>query len=536
MAKRMGDMLAQDSQPLNASSSLASLDYSNQVLGELAGQMLIAPLQHREGYIPRVEDLHDSLDLAGTYPLAYVKYRATGHRVQGGDDVMLIGEPLLADLRQMIGDLCRSVTLLPSEGEDTVESLADRLSVSTKTVHRWRKQGLRYRWVKPLGARKHRLAFPVAAIEAFDRLNPGRVKNASERTWHSEHDKARLIERAQRLQRETGAGISRISEHLAKRTGRARETIRLILSHHDDQRRNDAHDGDDTLEALIFPDHKTKLTDRDKRLAARAAQRGIKIGRIAERLNRSRSVVQRVVRQTRLAEQRLRKLVYIQGPTFTHADAQSIFSGPPLPLQPADATESLIRLDASTDGLPEPVCQWFAPRPLQASVVQGWIVRRHYALFAADQVRRAIDEHDPRMAELNTFDQWLARSLVCRAQTVGMLLPVVLSVCRQELGAQDIADTLDSAGVNQRLISLLIAGHAQLYPVLDDFDPFRGRDASIVPLLRTRLTTHFARQDSSAANASPNPSPSRATRRMTPEQITAAFTREASKHGVVLSS
>lgn len=530
MAKRMGHMSATDPSRPKQTPPLASPDYSNQVLGELAGQMLIAPLQQREGYIPRVEALHDSLDPAGTYPLAYVKYRVTGHRVQGGDDVMLIGEPLLADLRQMIGDLCRSATLLPSDDEDTVDSLAERLSVSTKTVHRWRKQGLRYRWVKPLGARKHRLAFPAAAIEAFDRLNPGRVQSASQRTWHSEGDKAKLVERARRLQRETGVGISRISEHLAKRTGRVRETIRLILSQHDDQLRQKVGGDEDARHALIFPDHKTKLTDRDKQLAARAARRGIKIGRLAERLNRSRSVVQRVVKQVRLAEQRRRNLVYIEGPTFAHADAQTIFSGPPP--QPVDTAESLIRLDASTDGLPEPVCQWFAPRPLQASVVQGWIVRRHYALFAADQVRQAIDGHDPRAAELKVFDQWVVRATACRSQAVGLLLPVVLSVCRQQLGAQDMADTLDSAGVNQRLVSLLIAGHTQLYPILADFDPFRGRDASIVPLLRTRLTTHFARQDSTAANASSN----RATRRMTPEQITAALTAEASKHGVSLSS
>lgn len=122
-------------------------------LDGLARQLLFSPPDKRILQVRRIERLHDQLDPNKNYPLDFLFYRITGYRREGKDAVLLTGEAVLPDLRLMIDTLSRSVRM-PMDDAGTVETvrqLADRLSVSTKTIGRWRGAGMRWRWVAPAG-------------------------------------------------------------------------------------------------------------------------------------------------------------------------------------------------------------------------------------------------------------------------------------------------------------------------------------------------------------------------------------------------
>ena len=63
--------------------------------------------ERRGDMLERAERLHDELDAAGVYPFAFIAFRLTGFRRDHGDDSLLVGEALLADLRTLIDQLSR---------------------------------------------------------------------------------------------------------------------------------------------------------------------------------------------------------------------------------------------------------------------------------------------------------------------------------------------------------------------------------------------------------------------------------------------
>ncbi len=262
----------------------------------------------------RAEQFHDDLDPATAYPFAYLAFRLTGFRRDHGDDSLLIGQALRPDLRLLIDQLSHGLDLPASDGDAlTAPQLAARLNVSTKTLSRWRKAGLRWRWItvsppappssstlsppshnptakSPPVARKV-IAFTANAVEHFRQLHPERIDKAATFTQLTPAQRARLLQRARRLAAATDATFNQVAAHLSRRSGRALETIRLILEKHDRD-----HPGDQ-----LFADRTGPLTPRQKRLISRAYRMGIHVGKLAERFRRSRATIYRVILDRRAA-------------------------------------------------------------------------------------------------------------------------------------------------------------------------------------------------------------------------------------------
>src|SRR5690606_13154618 len=150
-------------------------------LEDLARQFLFAPPAKRAEHVRRAERLHDEIGEQRNYPLDFLVYRITGYRRDRGDSVLLVGEAILPDLRLIIDHLSRSVDLPMGEGEpaETAEQLAQRLNVSTKTISRWRKLGLRWRWAVPAAGGRKQIVFTQSAVEHFTARHAERVDKAA---------------------------------------------------------------------------------------------------------------------------------------------------------------------------------------------------------------------------------------------------------------------------------------------------------------------------------------------------------------------
>lgn len=537
-------------------------------LAELTRQLLFAPSAQRIAQLQRTEKLHDEIDTDSAYPLEYLVYRMTHYRPEAGEaSVLLVGEAVQPDLRLIIDQLSRSVEIAPDdEPAATIDQLAHRLEVSAKTIHRWRKAGLRWRWVTPPDGGQKYIVIPDAAAKHFTEHNHNRVQRAARYEVMSPADRQRIITRAREV---IDAGkhpptLNRTAVQIATEIGRSLETVRLTL---------EKHDRASPPQALFSHDGRP-LTPRQKRLIERAARRGIATRDIAQRLGRSRHTIHRVLRERRAAAARQIDLRCIHSPTFDREDAEQVILRSPLDARgslddaarsasrsitpgSAESTDTPIdtrsssrhRGQALADDLPEPLRTLYRQPVIPAARQRTLFVRYNYLKFKAGAVRAEFHPRTPRARDLDRFDALVAEARQMRAVLVRANLPVVLSVARRHLIGEPAAQ-------GGHLLELLETGQQMLLEAIESYNAAWSH--TFASYLTNRLLKHFAQAETilrpetadsaigaedpphgetqkltAAKNDSDPPRP-QARRRRSAEQIHQRLVAHAREHGIDL--
>ena len=143
----------------------------------------------------------------------------------------------------------------------TVEQLAERMNVSTKTISRWRNQGLVAQSFSRDG--RHRVGFTHQDVARFIAENPNRIRRGADFSQLSDTERCRIIARARQLA-DQGERPATVAKTLADETGRSIETIRYTLKNHDRRNQDDP----------IFPHGYGPLTEETKRKIYRRSCRG----------------------------------------------------------------------------------------------------------------------------------------------------------------------------------------------------------------------------------------------------------------------
>src|SRR5690606_6852070 len=120
-------------------------------------------------------------------------------------------------------------------------------------------------------------------------LQAGRVERAAEFSQLSSEQRQQILARARRIAEATDVSLNRVAVHLAKRYGRAVETIRQILEDHDRKQPLDP----------IFADRTGPLDASQKRVIARARKMKVRISKIARHYKRTRSTIYRALNEQR---------------------------------------------------------------------------------------------------------------------------------------------------------------------------------------------------------------------------------------------
>lgn len=451
--------------------------YRCQALDQLTRQLLFAPPSKRTAQVFHAERLHDEIDPQVNYPFDYIAFRITGFRSEQDPRTVLVGEAVICDLRLMIDALSRS-TPIPCNDQDPVETprqLAQRLNVSTKTLARWRKAGLRWRWVAVPGRGRKQLVFPRSAVDHFLNQNHQRVADAAAFSRIDPHTRQRLIRLARGLARRRGASLNQVAALLAKRLGRAVETIRLILQQHDRNHPQEA----------IFTSHTGPLTTRQHRLIARAHHWGIPVSKLAERFGRTPSTIYRAVRHSQAAHLRRTTISFVHAPIFDRPDADQVLLGPPLPRlpdQPPSVPETSSPQDKSA-ALQPPLAQLYHQPGFSPEVQKSLLTRYHFLKYRAAQRRDAVDPYEPRAGDLDAIAALLNQAATVRNLLVRANLANVLTVARKHLvTAEDRSPA--------RLAQLLEAGNLVLYQAIENFNIAKDRpfDAYLTWRLMQRFT------------------------------------------------
>lgn len=441
--------------------------YRTRELSELARQLLYSPPEKRVEAVRHAEQFHDEIEPGKNYPIDFVVYRLTDRRVPPSESVMLAGEAVAPDLRLLIDTLSRSMTLPSDEGDpaQTVAELAKDMGVSTKTIGRWRDVGLRWRWGVRGAGRKPNVLITRSALQAFEAQHPGRLGAAARFTRLDQAEKQSLLARVRRLASVVDRPPQSILTHVARRTGRSVESLRLLVTQHDAEHPAEA----------VFADRAGPLTDKQKRVIDRAYQRGITVTAICQRFRKTRSTIYRAIHEARARRACRTDISVVHSPTFDREDADEVL------MQPILREGKRRWLDRKViAGLPEQLRPLYGQPRDQDAVVRSLIVRYNYIKYRAAAVQKQLAAESLRAMDLDRFDELLARANAVRGEILSGVLPVVLSVVRRQLAgeAQASADAL---------IQMLGVGNRVLLEEIDRFD------ASVAHSFESVLTNRLLR-------------------------------------------
>lgn len=452
--------------------------YRSRLLADLSRQLLYSPPDKRAEVVQHAEQLHDELDENKNYPIDFVVYRLTDRRVPPSESVMLVGEAIKPDLRLLIDALSRSIEMTCGAADpgSTTAELAERLGVSTKTITRWRDAGLRWRWAMHESGGKPMVLITQSAVDAFEKTQQGRVTNAAGFTRISETEKKRIIDRARRLAAATDSPAQAILSHLAKRSGRSLDALRVLTHQHDKQ--NPANP--------VFPDRTSPLTAQQKQAIEVDYQNGVTVSALCQRFNKTRSTIYRSIREGRAHRIIAMKLSAVHSPTFDRDDADEVLMHP----IPRKAEARHLGFEV-IDALPVAIKPIY-DRPIEPdNVVRSQIVRYNFLKHRAITLQKEIAQSPIRASDLEQFDRLLDRINKARGEAISAMLPVALSVVRrQQMTAQQ--------GKAVSLLAMLYVAHGVLIEEIDRYDP--GVAHPFESVLTNRLMRVLARPTSTTSD------------------------------------
>jgi len=403
-------------------------EFRSDLMLELGRQILFAPTERQTEQLRRIERLHDEIDTDAFYPFAYLRFRVTGLRSRWSDDpeleddgAMLLGEAVLHDLQRTILAICEHAPRAEPPGMRSPAEAAAELGVTVRTLHRYRRAGLR--WRPAPGTPRPRVCIAPEAIAAWRRRAATRadVAAAFHRMPPAERD--RILRDVADLPLAARTTAHRAAAAVASEHGRAVETVRRLILEHDRQTPRDR---------KLCPDQRGPITDRQRRFIQRAADRGVSLARIGERIGRSRATVHRVLRLARHARLAGLPRPHHVLPTFQREDAASVIlrDEPLLILTPEDraAIEMLVR---STE-LP---AVWLAP-PILPNAQHSLLIRLNYLRWRLEGIVAEMDPAKLTMREIEAGQHYAALAERVRARLVRSLNPHAVEIVHDLLTLQ----------------------------------------------------------------------------------------------------
>jgi RNA polymerase sigma factor (sigma-70 family) len=257
----------------------------------------------------------------------------------------------------------------------------------------------------------------------------------------------------------TDCTLAEVARRLSLRTGRATETIRYTIRQHD--RRNP--------ETAAFPEMSDPLSNADRDIIYRAFLNGVSASVLANRFDRTRGSIYRVVYNMRAEHLAKREISYIYNPQFDLPNADEIILGG---TYEADGPETLraegeVPLGGSkkavVPGDLPPYLQALYRVPLLSAEEERDLFRKYnYLKFKSDQERQSIDPTRARVADLRSVESLLLQANVIKNRIIRANLRLVVSIAKKHIRGP------------QTLFELVSDGNVALMRAVEKFDYARG--------------------------------------------------------------
>jgi RNA polymerase primary sigma factor len=422
-------------------------------MAELARQLAYLPAKVRLEQVNRAERLICMIDAAKPYPYEFVCYQITGYRPRGGVGATLRGKPLREDLIRLVEDVSASLKMKVAEVGEPVLSIAEvsnRFSVSEKTIQRWRKRGLVSRkFLGPDG--RLRVGFLQSSIERFASRNRAEVQAAAEFSRLTPEERREIIRRARRLSLFCHCCLFEVSKRIARKLGRAVETVRLTIKEYDRE-----HPG-----AKLFPEVGEPLQDRDRQLIYQAHQRGVSVHALAKRFCRTRSSIYRIITEERARELLSEPIDYMFAAEFEKPDADARILGDETAIGAMAGSDR--KAPSAPKGLPIYLKTLYRTPLLTKDQEQALFRRFNYLKFKASKIREGMaKDRAPKVEDIEEIERLMDEANRVKNRIIQSNLRLVVNIAKRHVGPQ------------ANFFELISDGNMSLIRAVDKFDYTRG--------------------------------------------------------------
>lgn len=426
-------------------------DYRISLIRELRDQQVrFAPRAKRSEQADRAEKLLSELDPQRDYPYDFLFFRVTQVRPEDPGRRLIKGDDAVHDLRLFVEDITDSMNLRLEEANEpvhTVEDLSKMFNVSTKTISRWRDQGLVSR--RFLSDGRKRVGFLHSSVDRFVSQNRKRVERGERFSQISDNERDEIIDRSRRVAA-TGANLSEVARTVAAEVGRSVETIRYTIKNFD--RQNPA--------MAVFPDQRDVLSEEDRRAMYQQHNRGVSTIMLAKRYGRTRTSIVRILNEQRAAKIFELPLDYIPNEIFDDKNSMDeILAELPVSTEPT-------RKVRAPSGLP-PYLASLYDVPLLSREQEYHLFRKmNYLKHVANRLRSELDAKAPTVALMDQIEKLYEESVSVKNKIVQANLRLVVSIAKRHVAP------------SEDIFGLISDGNMSLIRAVEKFDYARGNKFS----------------------------------------------------------
>jgi RNA polymerase primary sigma factor/RNA polymerase sigma factor len=414
-------------------------------------QVRFAPRDKKLEQVNRAEKLLAELDRDRDYTYEYLAYRITDFRPETAPHENLSGQEAIHDLRLFVEDVSDAANLRAEDAGEpvhTVEELSKMFNVSTKTISRWREQGLVSRRFVFDGKRK-RVGFLRSSVERFVTQNEAKVRRGERFSQLTDEERGDIIERARRLVR-AGGCPAEVAKRIAQHMNRSIETVRYTLKQFDEQNPHQA----------VFPQSTGVLTDDVKQKIFQQSRRGESVDTLARKFCRTRTTIYRVLSEMRAKRILELPLDYMYHESFDKAGIEKQILAP---LPKSDVPAKKMR---GPSGLP-PYLSALYEVPLLTREQEYHLFRRfNYLKHKATKLRQTIDPAHARTNVMDEIEKLYDEAVRVKNEIVQANLRLVVSIAKRHVtGTEDF-------------FALVSDGNMSLIRAAEKFDFSRGNKFS----------------------------------------------------------
>jgi RNA polymerase primary sigma factor/RNA polymerase sigma factor len=426
--------------------------YQNWTLRQLRDQQVrFAPREKKVEQVNRAERLIGELEPRKLYSYEYLCYRITEYRPDAGTPNTMSGAEASHDLRLFVEDVSDAADIRAEDAGEpvhTVEELSKLFKVSTKTISRWRRQGLISR--RFIFEGRKRVGFLRSSVERFVEQNQERVKRGEKFSQLSASERDEIVDRARRLAR-SGQCPSEVARRVSQQMGRSVETIRYTLKQFDDRH----------PELAVFPNRSGPLNDETKCKVYQQFRRGVPVEVLAKRHCRTRTSIYRIVNEMRARRILELPLDYIYNEEFDKPNAGEAVLAPLPPNE--DKPKRKSRAPA---GLP-PYLASLYETPLLSREQEYHLFRRfNYLKHRARQLREGLDPVHARSSVMDQIEELYELAVRTKNEIVQANLRLVVSIAKRHVTA------------TEDFFGLVSDGNMSLIRAVEKFDYSRGNKFS----------------------------------------------------------
>ena len=422
-------------------------------IAELAKQLAFAPAKVRLEQINRAERLACLTEPAKAYPYEFICYQITGFRPRGELGKGLRGKTVRQDLVHLVEQVSGSLRMTTEEVGEPVLSINEackKFNVSEKTIQRWRKAGLVSRKFAG-GDGRLRVGFLESSLDRFSARNSERVQAGANFSRLTPEERREIVRRARRLSLFCHCCLFEVSKRIARKLGRAVETVRQTIKEYD-------HEHPD---AKLFPDAGEPLQDHDRQLIFQAYQRGVSVHSLAKRFCRTRSSIYRIVTEERAKELLTEPIDFMLSPEFEKPDADERILGDAVAEAALGPREG--RHPSPPKGLPIYLKTLYKTPLLTKDQEQALFRRYNYLKFKAAKVQtRVKDSRTPKVEDIEEIERLMDDANQVKNRIIQANLRLVVNIAKRHVGPQT------------NFFELISDGNMSLMRAVDKFDYMRG--------------------------------------------------------------